>query len=105
VAQATSDWTINTDRGSYKPAYEGAVWIDRDNRRVLRLEMRATSMPLDFPLGSAEVMIEFALVKVDQGTFPLPDFGETVVCASRNGGCIRDSVQFRNYRKPVPAAR
>ena len=39
VAQPNSHWTLVTpDQRRYRTAYEGAIWIDKQTRRVLRIE-------------------------------------------------------------------
>ena len=49
VAQGNSHWTmVSPDGRQYKPAYEGAVWIDKESRRVLRIEQRATCVSARF---------------------------------------------------------
>ncbi len=46
VAQPNSHWTmVAPDGRRFKPAYDGAVWIDRESRRVLRIDQRATAFP------------------------------------------------------------
>ena len=77
VAQANSHWTmVSPDDRRYNPAYDGAIWIDKETRRVLRIEQRTSSIPLDFPLNKAESVVEYAYVKIDPAH--LPDAGHQV---------------------------
>jgi hypothetical protein len=100
VAQPNSHWEmVSPDDRRYKPAYEGAVWIDKETRRVLRLEQRSLSMPSDFTLSKAEAILEYAYVKIDQKTYLLPAKGENLGCFSGSGTCSRNVIEFRNYRK------
>ena len=100
VEQAHSHWTLVAPDGRrYNPAYQGAVWIDRDTRRVLRIEQRTTSMPPDFPLSKAESTVEYGFVRIDQGTYLLPTLSDNLGCFTGSGSCSRNSIQFRNYRK------
>jgi hypothetical protein len=100
VAQPNSHWTlVSPDGRSFQPAYEGAIWIDRDTRRVLRIEQRSSGMPSDFPLRKAESIIEYGFVKIDQGTYLLPAISDNLGCMSGSGSCSRNSIQFQNYRK------
>ncbi|SPE39504.1 conserved hypothetical protein [Candidatus Sulfopaludibacter sp. SbA3] len=100
VAQANSHWTlVSPDGRNYSPAYQGAVWIDRDTRRVLRIEQRTTVLPRDYPLSKAESTLEYGFVKIEQGTYLLPVLSENLGCMSGSGSCSRNSIQFRNYRK------
>jgi hypothetical protein len=100
VAQPNSHWEmVSPDDRHYKPAYEGAVWIDKETRRVLKFEQRTLGMPRDFPLSRAESVLEYAFVKIDQKTYLLPAKGENVGCFSGSGTCKRNVIEFRNYRK------
>ena len=100
VEQAHSHWTLVAPDGRrYNPAYQGAVWIDRDTRRVLRIEQRTTSMPPDFPLSKAESTVEYGFVRIEQGTYLLPTLSDNLGCFTGSGSCSRNSIQFRNYRK------
>ena len=49
VQQPNSHWNIIGAAQSYKPAYRGTVWIDKQTYRVLRIEMQAYHFPEDFP--------------------------------------------------------
>ncbi len=54
VEQGNSHWNIQSEGQSYKPEYTGAIWIDKENYRVLRIEMSARNMPKGFPLDTVE---------------------------------------------------
>jgi hypothetical protein len=100
VAQANSHWTmVSPDGRQYKPAYEGAVWIDRESRRVLRIEQRTTAFPRDFTLSRAECKLQYAWVKIEQKSYLLPSSSENVGCMSGSGACTRNALEFKNYRK------
>ncbi len=34
------------------PAYNGAIWIDKESHHVLRIEMRAVGLAAGFPIDS-----------------------------------------------------
>jgi hypothetical protein len=100
VALPNSHWElVSPDDRHYKPAYEGAVWIDKETRRVLRFEQRTLGLPRDYPLSKAESVLEYAFVKIDQKTYLLPAKGENLACFSGSGTCSRNVIEFRNYRK------
>jgi len=100
VAQGNSHWTmVSPDGRQYKPAYEGAVWIDKESRRVLRIEQRATTFPRDFTLSRAECKLQYAWVKIEQKTYLLPSTSENIGCMSGSGACTRNVLEFKNYRK------
>jgi hypothetical protein len=100
VAQANSHWTmVSPDGRRYKPAYEGAVWIDKESRRVLRIEQRTTAFPRDFTISRAECKLQYAWVKIEQKTYLLPSSSEDIGCMSGSGACTRNLLEFKNYRK------
>jgi hypothetical protein len=100
VTQAHSHWTmVSPDGRQYKPSYEGAVWIDRESRRVLRIEQRTTAFPRDFTLSRAECKLQYAWVRIEQKTYLLPSASENIGCMSGSGACTRNVLEFKNYRK------
>ena len=100
VAQANSHWTmVSPDGRQYKPAYTGAVWVDKDTRRVLRIEQMATAFPRDFTISRAECKLQYAYARIEQKSYLLPASSENVGCMSGSGACTRNAIEFRNYRK------
>lgn len=100
VAQANSHWTmVSPDGRQYKPAYEGAVWIDKESRRVLHIEQRATAFALDFTISRAECRLQSAWMKIEQKSYLLPSASENIGCMSGSGACTRNVLEFKNYRK------
>ena len=100
VAQANSHWgLVAPDQRRFNPAYEGAVWIDQETGRVLRIEQRTTALPPDFPLKRAESTLEYAFARIGESMFLLPSASENIGCMSGSGTCTRNAIAFRNYRK------
>ena len=100
VTAGNSHWELASPDGRhYNTEYEGAIWIDKDTRRVLRLEQRTTGLPLDFPLSKAETVLTYAFVKIDDKAYLLPAGSETVGCSRGSGACTRNVIEFKNYKK------
>jgi hypothetical protein len=100
VAAANSHWTlVSPDNRQYNTAYEGAIWIDKDTRRVLRIEQRTTGLPQDYPLSRAETVLTYAFVKIDNKPYLLPAGSENLGCARGSGACTRNVIEFKNYKK------
>jgi len=100
VAQPNSNWILVTPtQQRYQTAYEGAIWIDKQTRRVLRIEQRATSLPRDFPFSRTEATLDYAFIPIEGRTYLLPATGENIGCSSGSGTCMRNVIEFRNYRK------
>jgi hypothetical protein len=100
VEQPNSHWTIVApDQRQYKPAYDGAIWIDRQTHYVVRIEQRATLFPRDFPFSRTECTISYAYVRIDRKSYLMPTTSEDVACMSGSGTCSRNALEFKNYRK------
>jgi hypothetical protein len=100
VDSASSHWTmVSPDGRQLNAAYEGGIWIDKETRRVLRIEQRTTGLPYDFPLARSESTLEYNLVKIEQHTYLLPASSEVIGCVRGSGTCTRNVIQFKNYRK------
>lgn len=100
VAQPNSHWVlVSPDQHRYSAPYDGALWVDKQSRRVLRIEQRTTGTPRDFAISHAEAVLNYAFVRIDQRTYLLPATGENVGCMSGSGTCSRNVIEFRDYRK------
>ena len=99
VPAAHSSWVlVSPDGREHQAAYSGAVWIDQETRRVLRIERRALSLPADFALSKVASTLDYAYVRIDQTNYLLPFGGETMSCAN-GGSCSRNVIEFRGIRK------
>lgn len=100
VVQANSHWVlVSPDERRYNPAYDGAIWIDKETRRVLRIEQRTGFIPSDFPYTRAESTVEYAFAKIDQRNYLLPASSENIGCMRGSGACTRNLIAFHDYRK------
>jgi hypothetical protein len=98
VEQPNSHWHVESEGQSYLPAYTGAIWIDKDNYRVLRIELAAQNMPRTFPLDQVESAVDYDYVLIGEGKYLLPVHSEALSCG-RGVGCTRNVIEFRNYKK------
>jgi len=99
VEQPNSNWEIHASAESYKPAYTGTIWLDKENFRVLRIEMAAKNMPRAFPLDAVESALDYDYVLIGDQKFLLPAHSETLSCIRGTAECSRNVIDFRNYRK------
>jgi hypothetical protein len=100
VAQANSHWLlVSPDNRRLNAAYEGAIWIDKETRRVLRIEMRTVDLPMDFPLMKAESNLTYAFVKIGDKPFLLPEGSENLACWRGSGSCTKNTIEFKDYKK------
>jgi len=99
VEQPNSHWTVQASAETYKPAYKGSIWIDKETFRVLRIEMQARNVPKSFPLDTVESVVDYDYVLIGQGKFLLPVHSESLSCVRGSSDCSRNTIDFRNYRK------
>ena len=99
VDQPHSHWQTIVGGQSVFPAYKGSIWLDRQNNRVLRIEMQARSVPEEFPLDAIEWVVEYAYVRIGTAEFLLPTHAENLSCWRGTSRCARNALDFRNYRK------
>ena len=73
VEQGNSHWVLVGPTGrQYRPAYKGAIWIDRESRRVLRIEQIAQSDSAGMPYDKAESVVEYGFVNIEGKSYLLP---------------------------------
>jgi hypothetical protein len=100
VQKPNSHWTlVSTDGRQYSPAYRGSLWIDKETRRVLRIEQIANNLPRDFAYDKAESIVEYGYVNIENKRYLLPVRGENMACMTGTRNCSRNVIEFRNYRK------
>jgi len=99
VEQPNSHWHVEVESQPYMPAYSGTIWIDKENFRVLRIEMSAQDMPRRYPLDQVEWAVDYDYVLIGEGKYLLPTHSESLSCARSSNQCTRNVIEFRNYRK------
>ena len=99
VPLSSSHWTIRVGSQSIRPAYKGAIWVDQETARVLRIEMQAQQLPGDYPLDISEWVVEYGMVKLGSREFLVPVKAEVLACWRGSAQCSRNVTEFRNYRR------
>ena len=99
VEQPYSRWHLFALGQSCTPAFSGTIWIDKENSRVLRVELSAEHIASSFPLDTVESAVDYDYVEVGEGTYLLPAHAEGISCRRGTGECTRNVIEFRNYRK------
>jgi hypothetical protein len=99
VDQPNSHWHVESEGQSYLPGYTGSIWIDKESKRVLRIELSAQNMPRGFPLDQVESSVDYDFVPIGEGKYLLPTHSEALSCARGGSQCSRNVIEFRNYKK------
>lgn len=79
--------------------YSGRMWIDRDTKYVLRVEMEADDVPADFPMSHSEVVVDYDWVSISGRRFWMPVNAEALAEFPKQGQTFLNVIEFRNYRK------
>jgi hypothetical protein len=99
VEQPNSHWHVYSTSDSYVPEYTGVMWIDKENSRVLRIELAARNMPRTFQLDTVESAVDYDFVLIGDSKFLLPVHSEALSCERGTSYCSRNVIDFRNYKK------
>jgi hypothetical protein len=99
VKQPNSHWKTQLGGQWVTPAYRGSVWIDKKTYRALRIEMQARNVPDEFPLDTIEWVVDYSFVRIGGPEFLVPVHGENLSCWRGSTQCVRNALDFRNYRK------
>lgn len=80
---------------------KGRIWIDRETRRVLRVETEATEIPESFPVRSAKRIIDYDWVNISEQKYLLPLVSDVRLTArqSKNTYETRNIIKFKDYQK------
>lgn len=98
VPKERSQWTIRYGY-AVKPAHEGALWIDPDSARVLRIEMSSRRLPTNYDIDKVEMTVDYGWVDIAGTRYLLPVRSENLACFRGTFTCTRNEIEFKNYRK------
>ena len=99
VRKERSKWKIGADGRETTAEYRGAVWIEEETGRALRLESRAVNLPWDFPIRSIEQTVDYGTVKIADEEYLLPVASESLGCRRLRRSCSNNRLEFLGYRK------
>ena len=100
VEREHSHWRIMVASQLITPPYQGSVWVDKETKRVLRIEMQATHIPDAFPSDKVEMATDYEFVRFGgELQFLVPVHAESLGCQRDTGTCTRNAIDFRNYHK------
>jgi hypothetical protein len=90
---------VNFGSQTLVAAYGGSVWVDPKTARVLRIEMQARNIPLDFPMDTVESAVDYSYVMIGGTSFLLPVHAESLGCERSTSNCSHNIIDFRNYHE------
>jgi hypothetical protein len=99
VDENHSRWILSAAGQRYLPGFSGTIWFDQETSRVLRVEMASESAPKNFPIEKVLSSVEYDYIPLGDGKYLLPWHADTVSCTRGKGGCSRNEIEFRGYKK------
>jgi hypothetical protein len=98
ISQERSQYHLVVDNNrSIITAYHGIVAVDPNTHVVLRVSVIAENIPADFPVKSAEDILDYDYQEISGSTFLLPL--KATVTANLGDYLSRNDKEFRIYRK------
>lgn len=98
VPKEGAHWEIRIGRPVY-PAYQGAVWIDPESARVLRIEMDTHQLPANYDVDKVEMVVDYGWVDIAGARYLLPTRSRNLSCYTGTVTCTKNEIEFLNYRK------
>lgn len=99
VAKMNSRWRVEFEGLGIYAEFNGSIWVDPMSKRVLRIEMLAHALPLDFPMDLVEMTVDYGPVMIAGQSYLMPVRSENLACQRGTPRCVRNTIEFRNYRK------
>ncbi|MEQ1885919.1 MAG: hypothetical protein ABL967_12725 [Bryobacteraceae bacterium] len=101
VPQATSKYSIRWGQGgearTIVAGYRGYIYADRQTNKVMRLQLEAENMPVDFPIQSVTLDLNYDYTDISGQKYILPLKAEL---HSREGKfLVKNEVEFRRYNR------
>jgi hypothetical protein len=101
VEQSRSKYSIRYGRGAGEltiiAGYHGLIYADRDTHMVMRIKMECDHIPVDFPIQSVDLDLNYDFTSISGQPFLLPLKSEL---HSREGKLlVKNEVEFRLYNK------
>ncbi len=99
VRQLRSQYSIYADavKRTIIVGYHGLVYADRNTNMVMRIKLEAENLPVDFPIQSVDLDLNYDVTKISGQEYLLPLKSEI---RSREGRfLVKNEVEFRLYNR------
>ncbi len=99
VPQSTSKYSIYADsvKRTIIAGYHGLVYADRDTKMVMRIVLEAENLPVDFPIQSVNLDLNYDYATISGQQFLLPLKSQI---HSREGKyLVKNETEFRMYNR------
>jgi len=92
---------VSIRRGSQivYPASRVSLWISTKSNDILRVEIEASDIPIDFPTDRSEKRIDYHHIKIGSTGYQLPVQAHYFGCLRGTYYCWMNRMSFQNYRE------
>jgi hypothetical protein len=99
VRQLNSKYTIYADavKRTIVAGYHGLIYADRDNNLVMRIKMEVEDLPVDFPVQSVELDMNYDFTKISGQEYLLPL--KSQIRSHEGKFIVKNEVEFRLYNR------
>jgi hypothetical protein len=81
------------------PAARGSLWISTKSHDILRVEIEASDIPIEFPTDRSEKRIDYHHIEVGSTGYLLPVQAYYFGCLRGTYYCWMNRMNFQNYRE------
>jgi hypothetical protein len=81
------------------PASRGSLWISTKSNDILRIEIEASGIPVEFPTDRSEKRIDYHRIEVGSTGYLLPVKAYYFGCLRGTYYCWMNHMSFQNYRE------
>jgi hypothetical protein len=99
VRQSHSQYSIYSEavQRTVIAGYHGLIYADRDSKMVMRIKLEVEGLPVDFPVQSVDLDMNYDFMKISGQPYLLPLKSEI---RSREGKfLVKNEVEFRLYNR------
>jgi hypothetical protein len=101
VPQESSKLTVKAEGAQQiVSGYSGAVWIDAETKKVLRIDQAVDDLPKSYPVTHSESSVDYDIIKLRglDVDFLLPIRAEFIIADRREKKYFRNLIHFKFYR-------
>ncbi|MEW6737224.1 MAG: hypothetical protein AB1489_38420 [Acidobacteriota bacterium] len=99
VAMKNSYHQLKVGKAQVTTGYRGRIFIQRNSKQILRMEVESVDIPPDFPISEATSVVDFGWVKIGDKDFLLPVSGQVSLTSKQDHYTALNCITFNKYGK------
>jgi len=99
VSPDNSSWGLaGNDNWKLYPGFHGLLYIDSATRSVRRITLEADSLPRDFSIHAASIMVDYDYIAIGAHDYLMPIRGTVSLRQGKKEGVLNE-IEFRDYKR------